>query len=92
MARQLLVLALVFFAVVGLAAATANAPESEDDNAIGTTDGNTDAAPVGGPVPAGVFPPTPTAPAPAPAQGGSAALEVSAAAGVAAAAVAAVFF
>lgn len=91
MARRVLVIALIFFAVVGLASATADAPTANDsdDDFIGNVDGDFDAAPVGGPVPDGVFTTT-TAPAPSP-KGGAAALEVSAAAGVVAV-VAAVFF
>ncbi|KAL2547285.1 anther-specific protein BCP1-like [Forsythia ovata] len=65
MARQLIVLALVFFAIVGMASAAgdhkdahaegAAAPKASD-GVIGTTSGATpDAAPVGGPVPAGTF-------------------------------------
>jgi hypothetical protein len=72
MARQVLVLLLVVFAIAGLAlvsSAPANAssptstpatgPSSDD---IGNSDGPSEevaeAAPVGGPVPAGVFPPS----------------------------------
>lgn len=90
MARRILVLALIFFAVVGIASATADAPTANDsDGSIGNFDGDSDAAPVGGPVPAGVFTTTTDAPTPSP-TGGAAALEVSAGAGLVAA-IAAVF-
>ncbi|XP_058192138.1 anther-specific protein BCP1-like [Rhododendron vialii] len=91
MASQILIISLIFFAVVGLASAAADAPTANDsdDDFIGNVDGDFDAAPVGGPVPNGVFTTT-TGPAPSP-KGGAAALEVSAAAGVVAA-IAAVFF
>lgn len=70
MAREIIVLALVFFAIVGMAsaagdhkeahAAGAEAPKTSaagGDGVIGTITGghSTDAAPVGGPVPAGSF-------------------------------------
>lgn len=95
MARQVLILALVLFAVVGLASVDAAAdpvaasPSGGDNDDVGTLDGETEAAPVGGPVPDGVF--TTNAPAPSP-KGGAAALEVSAVGGGVAAAVAAAFF
>ena len=94
MVRRILFLALALLAVVGAAfAATDSAisPSANDD--IGNIDGEPDAAPVGEPVPAGVFTTTTetiTAPAPSP-KGGAAALEIFAVTGVAAA-VAVVFF
>ncbi|KAF7124774.1 hypothetical protein RHSIM_Rhsim12G0038000 [Rhododendron simsii] len=74
MARRVLILALVLFAVVGLAYADAAAdpvaasPAGGDDNDdVGTLDGETEAAPVGGPVPDGIF----ATNAPAPSNGRS---------------------
>ncbi|EPS59693.1 hypothetical protein M569_15112 [Genlisea aurea] len=96
MARQIsFIVALILFAVVGLAAATSgtanatasptavDAPATGDDSVVGSTteDGNSDAAPVGGPVPDGTF--VLTAPAPAPGSG-AAAIGVTVTAGAAA--------
>lgn len=97
MARQILLLALVLFAVVALASveATTNPVASSpsdggDDDDVGTLDVDSEAAPVGGPVPEGVFTTTTNTPAPSP-NGGAATLEVSVVGGVAAA-VAVAFF
>ncbi|KAL3511380.1 hypothetical protein ACH5RR_030781 [Cinchona calisaya] len=90
MARQFVVLALIFFAILGMASARANAPsespislgQSTDNDIIGTTDGSASdfgAAPVGGPVSAGTF--TPFSPAEAP-NGASAIFGASTLAGV----------
>ncbi|CAI9779374.1 unnamed protein product [Fraxinus pennsylvanica] len=103
MARQIVVLFLVFFVVFGLASAAvdphaASAPaegpldSGTDSNVIGTTDGayNSDeAAPVGGPVPAGVF--SNASPAESPKSGATTA-EVTNIVGVVAAAVTGSFF
>ncbi|GFY91491.1 hypothetical protein Acr_07g0016870 [Actinidia rufa] len=97
MACKVLVLALLFLTMVGLAAADVNAnantlTANDDSGTIGNIDGGSDAAPVGGPVPAGVFTTVTTTDAPAPSpKGGAAALEVSVVAGFAAA-IAVVFF
>lgn len=80
MARQvLLVVALIFFVAVGMASAssfaaapavyTGDAPDPFDETVVGNSAGGVDAASIGGPVPAGVFPDIPTAPAPSPASG-----------------------
>ncbi|KAF5450176.1 hypothetical protein F2P56_030548 [Juglans regia] len=66
MARQIVVLLLVIFAVVGLAFAETQTPTSApapNNDDIGNTDDGSSgnevvAAPVGGPVSADVFPPT----------------------------------
>ncbi|KAL2510306.1 anther-specific protein BCP1 [Forsythia ovata] len=104
MARQIVVLFFVFFAVVGLASAAidphassaavpAEGPlgDGSGNNVIGTTDGgyNSDAAPVGGPVPAGAF--HDGSPAESPKSTATTA-EVTSVAGVVAAAVAGSFF
>merc|ERR1711974_64646 len=103
MARQIVVLFLVFFAVLGLASAAvdrhaASAPAEEpldngtDSNVIGTTGGayNIDeAAPVGGPVPAGAFPNASPAESP---KSGATTAEVTSVVGVVAAAVTGSFF
>ncbi|KAI3452640.1 hypothetical protein Pfo_009304 [Paulownia fortunei] len=104
MAKQIVVLALMFFAAVGMASSIApttstspslapttgglaEGPNGDDGSTIGTISGGSafDAAPVGGPVPNGVFPDLTPAPAPAPANG-AAALEVTTVAGAIAAA------
>lgn len=51
--REIIVLALTCFAIIGMVSAAAPAEAPSDD--IGTTDGNEGAAPVGGPVPSGAF-------------------------------------
>ncbi|KAF8017599.1 hypothetical protein BT93_H2706 [Corymbia citriodora subsp. variegata] len=100
MARQLVVLALVLVAVLGLASAqspaSAPAPYSSGGAAAGPSDDGTigvigdgsagsDEAPVGGPVPAGAFPPTEEGPALAPSsKSGATVTKVSAVAAVAA--------
>ncbi|KAE8023587.1 hypothetical protein FH972_009264 [Carpinus fangiana] len=70
MARQVLVLLLVVFAIAGLALVSsapassptstpATGPSSDDiGNSDGPSEDVAEAAPVGGPVPAGVFPPS----------------------------------
>lgn len=93
MARQIIVVALVFFAIIGMAyaapAAKTEAPKAADGpDTIGTTDGSTsDAAPVGGPVAEGVF-----AEAPAPSPSSGVALQISAILAITAPAVAAFFY
>ena len=98
----MVILALIFFAVVGMASAAAEAPipaasaespailaPAGASDAIGTTDGTSDAAPIGAPVAEGTF--SNVAPAPSPKNGG-AALEISAVAGVAATVAVVAFF
>ena len=99
MARQIVVLALIFFAIVGMASATAEVPaasadgpvtpDAVDPNVIGTTDGSNDAAPIGSPVSESAFPNL--APVPS-AKSGAATLDVSSIAAAATAAVFAGFF
>lgn len=81
MGKQILAVALVFFAMVGMAAAAASVQAPSPDEPIqfekdfGSPSGSAvDAAPVGGPVGAGVFPDL--TPAVAPASSGAAALGV----------------
>ncbi|KZV40019.1 hypothetical protein F511_12414 [Dorcoceras hygrometricum] len=80
MARQaLFVLALIFFAAMGMASAashaaapaanTGDAPDPFDETVVGNNAGSVDAAPIGGPVPPGAFPDVPTATAPSPNSG-----------------------
>nr|XP_027096371.1 anther-specific protein BCP1-like [Coffea arabica] len=104
MARQIVVLALIFFAIVGMASATAQAPaaSSESEAGIGPAPDNHDiglvggsgadygAAPIGGPVTPGTF--SPGSPAEAPNGSGSTILEASAVAGLVVSAIAGSFF
>ncbi|KAL3636427.1 hypothetical protein CASFOL_020974 [Castilleja foliolosa] len=106
MANQIIVIALIFMATVGIASASTAAPSlapaaasgsgnrisegptgESTDTTIGTISGGntaTDAAPVGGPVPDGVFEDLAPSVGPAPANGATAlgVAVVSAAAGV----------
>ncbi|KAA8533243.1 hypothetical protein F0562_033224 [Nyssa sinensis] len=95
------VLALVFFAIVGLASTADSTPDAAaaapaivdaggNNDLIGTGDeGDSEAAPVGGPVPEGVF--TPVSPAQSP-NSGATVLEVSSVAAGAVAVAATLFF
>lgn len=109
MARRIIVLGLILFVIIGIASAAKPAEHSDDigevadppsgevadgpSDDIGTTDANDDAAPVGGPVPAGAFPKSSTdAQSTTTGSSAASALDVSTIAGLAATAAGAVFF
>lgn len=94
--REIIILALICFAIIGMASAAAPpksaTPAEAPSDDIGTTDGNDDAAPVGGPVPSGAFSGgSGESPSGEPGSGASPGLQVSIIAGVGATAAAAAF-
>lgn len=107
MARRIIVLGLILFVIIGMASAAKPAEHSDDvgevaegpdvadgpSDDIGTTDANDDAAPVGGPVPAGAFPKSSEdGQSNSPGSSAASALEMSTIAGIATTAAGAAFF